>query len=190
MAGMIVGISGFARSGKDTSAEILVNEFGFKRMAFADALKYDLREMIWQSLDRIGEDVKSYDELVATQKEKARPLMVEYGRIMRELYPEYWIRRLFCDMFNGTGTRFVIPDVRYKNEAEKIRELGGVVIGVMRPNCGPANAEEEMSFSKFTPDYIVDNDASISRLHEKIVCAVKNYSMKLMFPFDKASKVC
>lgn len=35
----IIAISGYKRSGKDTSAEILVNDHGFMRVAFADILK-------------------------------------------------------------------------------------------------------------------------------------------------------
>lgn len=35
----VIAISGYKRSGKDTSAEILVKDHGFKRVAFADVLK-------------------------------------------------------------------------------------------------------------------------------------------------------
>ena len=36
---MIVGITGYAQHGKDTAAQVLVTEFGFVRVGFADALK-------------------------------------------------------------------------------------------------------------------------------------------------------
>jgi hypothetical protein len=36
---MIVGICGFQSSGKDTIAELLINEYGFKKLSFAGALK-------------------------------------------------------------------------------------------------------------------------------------------------------
>ena len=36
---MIIGISGYARSGKDSVANILVQDFGFERRAFADKLR-------------------------------------------------------------------------------------------------------------------------------------------------------
>src|SRR6478752_6098049 len=35
----IIGLSGYARSGKDEAANVLVNEFGFTRVAFADKLR-------------------------------------------------------------------------------------------------------------------------------------------------------
>ena len=36
---MIIGLSGYAQSGKDTVAEILVEEYGYTRVAFADIIK-------------------------------------------------------------------------------------------------------------------------------------------------------
>ena len=36
---MIIGLSGYSQSGKDTVAEILVKQYGYKRMAFADKIR-------------------------------------------------------------------------------------------------------------------------------------------------------
>jgi hypothetical protein len=36
---MIIGLSGYAQSGKDTVAKILVDHYGFRRVAFADKIK-------------------------------------------------------------------------------------------------------------------------------------------------------
>jgi hypothetical protein len=177
---MIVGLSGFARSGKDTASEILINEYGFKRMAFADALKADLKGMIETALETIGKDVSLYTDMLSTSKETVRPIMVEYGRIMRALYAPYWIDRLFSDMIGTGQNRFVITDCRYENEAKEIRKFGGIVIGITRPNVLPANAEEEMSFSKFSPDYTVVNDADIKVLHDRVFeCVFSRFGRKL-----------
>jgi dephospho-CoA kinase len=35
----LIGLSGYARSGKDEAAKVLIEEFGFKRIAFADKLR-------------------------------------------------------------------------------------------------------------------------------------------------------
>lgn len=40
---MIIGLHGVSQSGKDTSAKVLIEKFGFKRIAFADKL----REMLY-----------------------------------------------------------------------------------------------------------------------------------------------
>ncbi len=168
MSSIIIGISGYARSGKDTASEALTDR-GFKRMAFADALKADLKEMIGKALSSIGLDPKLYDDMVANNKELARPLMVEYGRIMRALYAPYWIDRVQYEMISSGLKEFTITDVRYENEAKMIRESGGIVIGINRLFVDPANEEERMSFEKFSPDYVIENNDGIDDLHQKVL---------------------
>jgi hypothetical protein len=48
---MIIGISGRARAGKDTVAEIFIKKFGFKRVSFADSLKEICSEAFGIELD-------------------------------------------------------------------------------------------------------------------------------------------
>jgi dephospho-CoA kinase len=36
---MIIGLSGYARSGKDTVAELLCLNYGFRRISFADPMR-------------------------------------------------------------------------------------------------------------------------------------------------------
>ncbi len=38
---VLIGLMGYARSGKDTIAKFLVSRLGFKRLSFADTLKED-----------------------------------------------------------------------------------------------------------------------------------------------------
>mgnify|MGYP001029466142 CR=1 FL=1 len=47
---MIVAFCGYAGSGKDTAADILVKDYGFTKIAFADALRkmaWDINPMVW-----------------------------------------------------------------------------------------------------------------------------------------------
>ena len=50
---IIVGVSGFAGSGKDTVADILVEEFGFVKVALADPLKRVLKDVYDFSDDQL-----------------------------------------------------------------------------------------------------------------------------------------
>ena len=46
---MIIGLSGYAQSGKDTVAKVLIEEYGFTRIAFADKIReflYDLNPQV------------------------------------------------------------------------------------------------------------------------------------------------
>jgi dephospho-CoA kinase len=36
---MIIGLSGYAQSGKDTVAKVLVEKYGYRRVAFADPIR-------------------------------------------------------------------------------------------------------------------------------------------------------
>ena len=78
----IIGICGYARSGKDEAAKALI-ETGWTRLAFADELKLELCRTFGMS-----------KEFLEQNKEAWRPLLVEWGRGRRRIYPAYWIEKL------------------------------------------------------------------------------------------------
>lgn len=145
----IVGLCGYARSGKDTAALGLVSR-GWKRAAFADALKKDVFTALAKSYSEehpwaVAPELPSERWLKDPErKEGLRPLLVEYGRAMRKISSGHWIARL-DKALNPRGD-YVITDVRYFNEVKWVRDNGGVVVLVDRPGVGPANDEEERSF--------------------------------------------
>ena len=140
----LIGISGFARSGKDTfyqrSAELLEREGKkSKRYAFADTLKEEVDELLlkYTGISAFTEDNKN--------KEIIRPLLVTYGtEIRRKLNENCWIEKIqdrVVDSLNNNEYVF-ITDVRFKNEAEWIRINGGLLVNVARAGIKPANHEE------------------------------------------------
>lgn len=169
----LIGLSGFARSGKDTAFFALWDR-GFVRRAFADALKADVRASLDRSLVTAGLAESETQLFGDDYKERFRPLLVEYGRAMRLLVKDYWIKRLARDNFEVLQKESVgITDVRYANEADWIHEQGGKVILIQRPGVGAANSEEEASIaemkSKFCFDAIIDNDSTVEALHAKVL---------------------
>ena len=53
---MIIGLSGYAQVGKDTVAQILVEEYGYSRIGFADIIRnacYRLNPIV--TLEGLGE---------------------------------------------------------------------------------------------------------------------------------------
>ena len=89
-----IGISGFARSGKDTFYErckIHLEKEGKKvcRFAFADALKSECDELLSKYTD-----ISAFTEN-KTEKETVRPLLVSWGtQIRRELDQNCWIKKI------------------------------------------------------------------------------------------------
>jgi hypothetical protein len=58
----------------------------------------------------------------------------------------------------------VVTDVRYRNEGERIRNMGGEVWLVSRPEYGAANFEERQSLSEVTYDRLILNDGGLDDL--------------------------
>ena len=136
----IIGLVGFAGSGKTTAAE---NMPGWERFSFAGALKNDLRGL----LAGIGCDLNKRED-----KEKARPLLVAWGEVARSFHPNYWIDRLFkvLDLAyeKDTEAQIVIDDVRYLNEVMAILNRGGKVVGIHRMGHFGANETEIKSIGE------------------------------------------
>lgn len=143
----IIGLCGYARVGKDTMAAAIV-ERGWTRLAFADNLKNDLYETLKRAVTRGSVPVAdaatfASKMLAGPDKAKARPLMVAYGAFMRTFEPDYWIARLWRQIDAlPDDARVVITDVRYKNEADWVRSLGGKTLWLWRDGIDPANSEE------------------------------------------------
>lgn len=138
---MLIGLTGYARAGKDTAA--LGCAVSFKRMAFATALKKDVENMLKAS----GIDPYA-DFSLEDCKIKYRPLLVAWGQIKRAEDPDYWIKKIKITPSIASVENIIITDVRYANEIEWIKEMGGKVILIARPEIGPANDEERKSFAE------------------------------------------
>lgn len=181
---MIIGIAGYAGAGKDTLFSLLQHRFGanYKRYAFADALKAEIRQDL---LDNTGIDI-----LTASREEKisVREHLVSLGALRRSQDVNYWVNQvnllIDSDKQNNPDLIPVITDVRYENEADWLLNKGGVVIQLNRFGLEAANPEEE-EFTKpllervganlipvfwsDIPDYTErDINVLLDFLHEKI----------------------
>jgi hypothetical protein len=127
---MIIGISGVARSGKDTLANGFVRilkELGVKseRLALADELRSECRSFIKKTLN--------IDVLNMTDDEKkiVRPFLVFWGTHMRRKADENcWIKAL--EKRRKPDALTIVSDVRYQNEADWVKESGGFLIHIAR----------------------------------------------------------
>ena len=77
----LVGLCGFARSGKDSIAKILTRRLGFKRISFADILKQDLNEFF---KDEVYEDLLSNNVNIEYNSiDFLNPTTIEIKEILR-----------------------------------------------------------------------------------------------------------
>lgn len=118
MKKLIIGISGFATSGKDTCASLChsyLTNIGIKSktFSFANALKQDIDDFCTK---KIGISAFTTDPLL---KSKIRPILISYGQIQRSLSNgTYWINKIspqIDEFFNSGGNNVaIIPDLRFK----------------------------------------------------------------------------
>lgn len=172
-----IGIAGYARSGKDTAAE-WVAKWGYQRTSFADPMREALLKMnpIVDPANpfsvRLKEQVdeKGWDEVKASEfGPEVRVLLQKLGtEVGREMFGgDFWVELALKRI--PDGAKVVIPDVRFKNEAEAIKRLGGQVWRITREGVGPANDHiSEHDLDDYDFDYIMENDGTIGDLRAMV----------------------
>ncbi len=176
----ILGISGFARSGKDTAADFLVAEFGYVKVSWADKLREAcaaLDPIVGWTL--VGGPVR-YSEMVATlgyEGAKSDPQFgLEFRRTLIRLGTEvgrnvfgqdFWVHLLMGSL--DPGQRYVIPDTRFPNEASAIKAARGQVIRIERPGVGAvADHPSETALADWAYDAVIVNDSSLDLLRLRL----------------------
>lgn len=179
---MIIGLSGYARSGKDTAADHLVAEYGFTRYSFAAPMKeamYRLNPIV--SSDAIGSfryqnlvDVYGLDDAKDSYPEIRRLLQVFGTEVGREMFgPNFWVD---LALNSAKEDKVVISDVRFKNEAEGIKSAGGQVWRINRLGIGPVtNHASEIDLDDYQFDNVIDNNYSVQDLNSVIDDIIKRY---------------
>lgn len=169
---MIIGLSGYARSGKDEVAKILVDNYQFKRIAFADAIRdcvYILNPYLHVGL-RVADLVDDYGWEVAKSNAEVRRLLQVFGTEVgrRLLSDNVWIDKVFKQIYDLKD--YVIPDVRFLNEAKAIHHADGEVWRVNRDGVVAVNNHvSESSMDDFICDHIIDNNGSLDDLKNQVV---------------------
>ena len=141
---MIIGITGLIGSGKGTVADILVEEHNYIKLSFADKLKDGVATVFgWERSMLEGDSVESrewretVDEFWTNETGREitpRLVLQEFGTdCMRNgFYDGVWVSLVKQEILNHAQTKYIIPDVRFKNEIKVIKELGGEIWNIRR----------------------------------------------------------
>lgn len=132
---MIIGICGLIGSGKDTVAEYLIKNHNFVKISFADKLKdavsvmFDWdRQMLEGKTTEAREWRESQDDYWTKEtgrKITPRLVLQEFGtECMRNgFYDGVWVSLTKKVILDNPQINFVIPDVRFPNEAKMLTDL-------------------------------------------------------------------
>ncbi|MDE2099185.1 MAG: hypothetical protein KGL39_18165 [Patescibacteria group bacterium] len=155
----LIGISGKAAAGKDTTADFIVASYGAVKMSLADEIKRTAKRF-WgfQNAQLWGASEKRQERPLGkpnapTARHACQQLGTEVARLIDR---DVWINLLLGNAANlqqynlkyfpAEGLKpnlhydhsvyipyVVVPDVRYQNEMDAIKANGGYLIRIVRP---------------------------------------------------------
>jgi hypothetical protein len=165
----LIGLSGYAQSGKDTVAGILVKDYGYTRIAFADKIKELLYEInpyfgyhLKDAVDMGGgwDKVKQYPEV--------RKLLQDVGVAARTVFGEdFWVQRTLWPVLEKD--KIIVTDVRFPNEMKAIWAQDGTIWRVEREGIGPVNDHvSEHATKDIDPDSYIFNNGTLKDLEKTV----------------------
>ena len=176
---LLIGLCGFAGTGKDTVRQML-QDVGFTGFALADPIRSTLRDLLLsngigdQYIDERDLKEATIPELGVSYRHMAQTLGTEWGRNC--LGQEFWVRlagAFLNDQIDKGGTHFCVSDIRFENEAQWVRSLGGVIWRIERTQAVPVRAHiSEAAASAIASDHVINNNGTVGDLHRAVVAAL------------------
>lgn len=154
------------------------NNIKWITMSFADKLKevasivFDIRKEYWN-------DPSVKASLVSNYNLTGREILQRIGESFRkEISPDIWVNSLFSRYDNLNYREYlgdvvkpnlIITDVRMPNEAQAIKDRGGILIRVDRETGYKDNHISETALDDYQDwDYIIDNNGTLEELINKV----------------------
>ena len=172
---LIIGFAGAKGSGKDTGFKLIDELYPnrFQRVAFADPIKNTICQIFGLTVDQLN-IVKRINDIAIVDNNtnehyghlSGRNLVREIGMLMRNYDDQQFNRYVENIIKSNRDQDFIITDVRFDNEIELIKRIGGVVIRVDRDCCLYDNHVTEQQCQN--PDYIIDNNTSIDHYKQQL----------------------
>lgn len=164
----IIGLTGLKRSGKDTVAKYIYDEYdNFVILAFADPIR-DMIRILGVDDDFINYKKESkIDFLNVSYRHLAQTLGTEWGRGL--INDDIWLNVLQRKINSYKNTKnLIISDVRFNNEAEFIKNNNGIIIQIIRDTGNIDKHPSEKGIDDKYIDYSINNSSSISHLYKLI----------------------
>jgi hypothetical protein len=194
----IIGICGLINSGKGTVADILEKNYGFIKLSFADSLKDCVSAVFGWSRDLLeGNTVESriwrekedlwWSNRLEIPKLTPRWILQHWGTDVCRIgfHKDIWIASMECKLIklieSTPNMKIVIPDTRFQNEIEIIKNMNGQVWRIKRGNDpkwlieyvqdgrGPVDIHpSEWDWANSNFDHVIENNSTLNDLMHSI----------------------
>jgi len=140
---LIVGFGHRRRVGKDTLADLVWRRLihaGAKpgRDAFARKLKKEAYHIFGYGglleAPHYDNTPDLREKVLPAIGKSPRDIWIELGNAARAIAPDVWVRSVVDAPVHQTADVLLVSDVRFPNEADIIRERGGLLMKVVRPD--------------------------------------------------------
>ena len=168
-----IGITGAIAAGKDTFADALAaaRPGGYLKYSLAAPMKRIAEEIFGFTREQLTdhdlkETVDDYWDITPR-----RFLQIMGTEMFRDCFrDDVWLKLAERRMRDIAPARMVVADVRFPNEAEFVRNLGGVVVKIIRPSVdSPSSASAHSSEAGLPPelvDHVVRNDVTLDEFQK------------------------
>ena len=176
------------RVGKDTACRFLISYLrttGSKKQINKGSFAYELKLMChrlygWDGLrepefyeDPSNEHLREIALL--TIGKSPREIWIEVGMGMRDVYDLTWVDALFYN--NSESDILLISDCRFLNECQRIKEYGGLVVKIERPDIADTSDEADDALNGYDDwDHVIVN-TDMDGFYEQIKEMVSKFEL-------------
>jgi hypothetical protein len=198
---LILSLSAYKQSGKDTLADYLSSAYGFKKISFAAKLKdmvaaqYNVprefmdspthKEMPLTHLPVIHSDLttESLQRMLSMELRSGywtpRALCILEGSVKRAVHSNYWVKYAIQEALEDSTQSYVVTDMRYKSEADTINMLfpENRVIRIDRYSDINTNDPSERDMDDYKWNYVIQNKGTKEDLYAQANLLITRLTM-------------
>lgn len=190
MSKVVIGLSGKAEHGKSACSHIMAER---ARERGLSAQIFEVSHYIYRHCVHLGllPDGLTRDQMTNAQ---VAVLVSEGSRMRNEVDPNYWTKIVLERIGQATCDVAICPNVRFPQEADGIRSIGGVIVRLTRLHSNgrnfvsttrDPNHETETALDNYQPDFRLLN---ISGLTERLQKEVKALLDRILYRNNQGIK--
>lgn len=175
MNSIVVSLSGYMGSGKDTLGNYLIEKFKFKRLAFADALK-DMCAATYDVPRLYFDDRELKETIIIKHNKTPRQMCLDLAVEKRQEDPLVFVKKVLKQI--QPFQKYVITDCRYINELTQLRQTFGnkyLPLYIKRFSTPPSDHPSEIGISPINCAFTIDNTGDLVDSTQQLKTIITTY---------------